>query len=290
MLRIGSIYATSLTYAEFIAIALPFVIFGLFYGRHLVARIAAFPLIILMLANAIFTNSRSAMVGVLISLFGLVALVTVQRFWKFRHQRDLLGAVLFWSYPAFAALGAVAVLVVPRLRVMVLGGGQHQASNSARSEQWRIAIGRLKENPIGHGHDSAGEVIGYINPAGVPTVDSYYIALLMDYGVLGFIAYGAFFIFAAFLAFRTFVRAETEEERLAGPLAISLTSFIVIKSVLMQQENHYLAFALAGMSAAIAWRQEVRLRAAARGEAQPAAPAPGAPGRGWVAARSAQQP
>jgi O-antigen ligase len=179
--------------------------------------------------------------------------------------------------------------VVPRLRMMVLGGGQHQASNNARSEQWRIALGRLKDNPIGHGQDSAGAVVGYVNQAGVSTVDSYYIALLMDYGVLGFVAYGAFYIFAAFLAFRTFVRAENEEERLAGPLAISLTSFIVIKSVLMQQENHHLAFALAGMSAAIAWRQELRLRAAAREAAQPAVPAAPATG-GWVAARSAQQP
>jgi ABC-type multidrug transport system fused ATPase/permease subunit len=274
VLRITSIYLTSITYAEFIALALPFVIFFMLFGKRLWARLATIPLVVLMLLNAVWTDSRSAMAGIVISLFGIVGLLSVRRYWRLRHQPDLLGAAAFWSFPAIAVAGLAAILAVDSLRVRVLGGAQHQSSNGARSEQWRIALHKLTENPIGHGPFSASEVVHYTNLAGKVTIDSFPIGLLMDYGVAGFLTFSAFFLAAAWLAVRTFMRADDSEEMLAAPVAVALIAFIVIKTVLFQSENHYLAFSLVGLAAALAWRQDQRLKAEAEAAAgaRPAAP------------------
>ncbi|MFA7440513.1 MAG: O-antigen ligase family protein [Sphingomonadaceae bacterium] len=270
--RVKSIYLTPLTYAEFMALVLPFCLYAIAFGRKTFWRLSAIGLFVFMFANIYMTDSRSGMVGLVIGLLGFTGLWSIRRFWRYRKKRDLVGPAFVWSYPAVAIAALAAVLVVPPLRVAVLGGSQHVHSNNARDMQWDNALRVLAKNPIGHGPDSAGWTAGTRGTGGQITVDSYPINLLMDYGILGFTFYTLFFFIVTGLAIRTFWLSDDSEETLAGPVAVAMVSFLFIKTVLSQQENHYLAFALAGMALALYWRQEQRLKAeaAARTRAQEA--------------------
>lgn len=263
-IRVSSIYATALSYAEFLAMALPFALYGVVHGTRMWARIAGVALIALMVSNAVMTDARSAMVGIVIALLGFTGLWSARRFWQYRRQRDLVGPSFLWSYPAMAGAALAAIIVHPRLRTMVLGGSQHQFSDAARETQWSLAIDRAMQNPFGYGPNSAGWALQYTNAAGHGTVDSFGINLLMDYGVLGFITLPLFFALAAGIAMWTYLHADNSEESLAGPVGISLLSFIVIKSQLSQQENISFGFMIAGIAAALAWRQAQRLQREAR--------------------------
>lgn len=260
--RVKAVYLTPLTYAEFMAFVLPFCLYAMAFGKKLLWRIAALGLFILIFANIYMTDSRSGMVGLVIALLGVTGLWSVRRFWRYRAQRDLVGPAFVWSYPAIALVALAAILVVPPLRVAVLGGSEHVHSNNARDTQWDNALRVLAKNPIGHGPDSAGWTAGTRGTGGQLTIDSYAINLLMDYGVLGFFFYLLFFLIVTGLAIRTFWLSDDSEETLAGPVAVAMVSFLVIKYVLSQQENHYLIFALAGMALALYWRQQQRLKAA----------------------------
>lgn len=259
--RVGSIYLTALTYAEFIALAMPFAVYGVTFGKRQWARFAGLALIVLMLANGVYTDARSAMVGVIISLLGFTGLWALRRYQRTRADRDLLAPTILFGYPGAALFLLSMIMVHPRLRNMVLGGGEHQASNDAREVQWSMAIDRTLHNPFGYGPGRSGDVLGFKSPSGVTTIDSYPINLLLEYGVLGLVLFAVFFITAFWLAFRTFMLSDDSEETVAGPVAIALLSFIVIKLVLSQQENHYLTFILAGAAMALAWRQKQRLTA-----------------------------
>lgn len=258
--RAGSIYLTSMTFAEMLALSMPFAVHSLYFAPNLRRRILALALICLMLScGLIFTDQRSAVIGIIIALFGYPAFWAMRRMRTAAKKRDIWGSAVFWGYPAGAAVLTMTILSSTRLRTMTLGGGQHAFSDNARKIQWELTIDRVLSNPFGYGPFSGGRVVGYRNRGGTLTIDGYHMNLLVEYGPLGFLLFAGFFFTALYVAIRTFYFAETEEEKLAGPLAVSLVSFIIIRTVLSQQENFTMAYMMVAMVLALAWRQKQRL-------------------------------
>jgi len=67
--------------------------------------------------------------------------------------------------------------------------------------------------------------------------------------VVGFIAYYGAFVAAFVIGARHFTRSgDQEETSWLLPALLSLGVYVVVKSVLSQQENHPLAFAVLGMA------------------------------------------
>jgi O-antigen ligase len=94
------------------------------------------------------------------------------------------------------------------------------------------------------------------------TVDSYYINLLLDTGILGFVAYLAFFLGSSWLGARQVVRAPGERElRLLMPLSVTMVAFVIIKGVLSQDANHPVMFFMVGAIAALIHRSRESERA-----------------------------
>lgn len=279
--RIGSIYLTSLTYAEYIAITLPFVLHGILYARRKLWQLAAVALFAFVCVNAYLTDQRTAIIGIIMAVVLTTAFWSWRRFRQGQENRDMVGVAVIWMFPAMAMAVAAAVLFHPRVRTMTLGGGEHHWSNEARDIQWQMAIDRVLANPFGYGPFRAGEVVGFTNPSGKGTIDSFPINLLVDYGILGLILFTVFFAWAALVALRIYFSSRTETETLAGPIGIALIAFLVVKLVLSQTENHYLMYALAGCVAALYWKQQRRL--AAEAVVAPAAdpPAPARPPLGY---------
>lgn len=254
--RARSVFTVSLTASEFLCMALPFVIHAMIRSKSFRKRVALVGLYVLVLTGMWLTNARSAWVGFALAHATYFAYFTWRRWKNYRDGGDMLGPTLMMAVPAAVAVFAVATLTWPRLRVRVLGGEQHQGSNNARETQYEMMWPHLKRNPFGHGAGNGGEILGFANGDGVYTVDAYPINLLLDYGVLGLMAFFTLFGFAVFLSFRTALRTPDHEEegQLAAPCGAALFNFIIVKLVLSIESSHYIAYCLLGLAAALTWR------------------------------------
>ncbi len=252
--RTKSTFATSLSFAEYMAMVFPLCI-------HFMARAKGFWRISVLVFGVFgcmvvmyLTNARSAMVGLLMTL----VLYMLFASWRARQRnRGSIPAMAAVSaYPASVAVLAALVVFWPRLHVMVLGGGAAQASSDARKVQWEIGLNKLASNPIGHGVGRAAETLGYRNGEGTLTIDTYYLSLLLEYGVLGLVAFVLLFGLPGWFGFKSYNLAETEEEQLIAPIAIGLVNFTVIKSVLSSEINMPIAFVMLGVVVGMIWRQQ----------------------------------
>src|SRR3546814_14839267 len=78
-------------------------------------------------------------------------------------------------YPAALAGFMGLLLASRRLYVMFIGGGQHQASNDARTSMYQDGIPLILSNPWGFGANQAAAALNYRLPSGMPTIASHYL-------------------------------------------------------------------------------------------------------------------
>ena len=121
-----------------------------------------------------------------------------------------------------------------------------------------MAVPKVAANPIGHGLGQSGYVLGYVNQAGVMSVDSHYLTTLLDLGILGTLGFYGMFLVGGVLGARLYLTTTDRETALAGPLAAMCLVFFVIKAVLSEENNHSLVMLLLGMLVAL-WARERRL-------------------------------
>ncbi len=154
------------------------------------------------------------------------------------------------------ALGFVATLVIGHLRRAVWGGGETESSTISRTVQYHMGIPLVLKRPIGYGIGQAGNVLQYHEPNGLLTIDTYYLQIALEYGVLGFIAfYGLIlsgFIGAGRCAFRD--PGKDRECSFLAAIGASLLAFLVIKSVFAEANNHPLVYMMLGMVCALSAR------------------------------------
>lgn len=251
--RVQAVFGTALNLAEFLALATPFVMFFMFTARNLAIRAALLLLFLPLIFYVILVSqSRLGMVGFFGSCM-LYLLVWSYRRWR-RDKSDLIGPALVFSYPATFALFMTATFFVGRLRLLIWGGGAHQASSDSRDAMWEMAMPLVAKWPIGYGIGQGASTLGFTNRAGTVTIDSYFLTILLEYGIAGFAVYYGMFVAGVLRAFTYSPLANDEETALLTPLAIALAVFVVIKYVLSQDQSHGLAFMMLGMVVALVHR------------------------------------
>ncbi|MBB3892065.1 hypothetical protein GGQ61_002793 [Phenylobacterium haematophilum] len=250
--RVQSTFTTPLGLAEFLALTAPFVLHFVMFGKRLVTRIAAGVTMPVMLYVVIITDSRLGMVGFLLS-FMLYLLLWSWLRWR-ADKTSLLAPAIVLAYPVIFALFIAATMFVGRLRNMVWGGGDTAASTASRGAQYDMGIPMILKAPWGHGAGTGGSTLGFVSPAGITTIDTYYLAVGLEYGVIGFFVYYGMLVISTYYAAKYAVRSPTGELSYFMPAAIALVNFIVIKSVFSQQDNHPLIFMLMGIVTAMVYR------------------------------------
>jgi O-antigen ligase len=232
-------------------------------GRYpLIQRLLGLVMIPVVYVIVRTTDARLGVLGYLISILTYVLFWSLIR-WRQRIN-DLVSAALIYAYPAaFLTLLALS-MVVHKIHVLIFGGGAQSASNMQRQEQYRMALPALLKNPIGHGTNQAGVAMGY-GAGDFIAVDSYYISVALDYGVIGLVLYVGMFVIviaSAISAMLHFTRGEERELTMLIPLAACLSAFIMIRGVFSQPDIHPMIFTLLGMAVALVAR--ARSKAAAR--------------------------
>ena len=157
------------------------------------------------------------------------------------------------------------VMAWQRLRTTIFGTGAAQSSTDARYMQRDKALPIIFKNPLGYGAAQGAEALDYRNAGGVQTVDSYFLTLALDYGILGFISYFGFCISGAIRGLKTYFRSDDDELMLSGPLAIAVLNSVVIKLVLSQEQMQPLLFLFMGALMAAAFRYKMAVEAARTG-------------------------
>jgi hypothetical protein len=252
--RVQTTFSTSLSLGEFVALSVPFVLHFAVSNYRPVIRVAAVLTLPLMLKLVLWSGSRLGLAG-----FGLAPLVYLL-FWGAlrwrRNKESLLGRAIVLVYPLVLFVAVAASIVEPTLHRKVWGGSGQQASNDSRVEQYHMGIPKILHQPVGYGAGMGGDTLGYVNEAGDGSIDSYYLVIGLEYGVIGFILYYGILIVAIVLSAKYGVKASDRDRefRLLVPITISLINFLIIKSVFAQDGNHPLIFMMLGAMAALIYR------------------------------------
>jgi hypothetical protein len=253
--RVQSTFTTSLGLGEFIAYALPFILYFAIENYPRIVRFLAAAMVPPLFFVVLISGSRAGMIGFLLTLLAYGLAWGAIR-WR-RVRGGLLGPAVVWAYPTFVVLFYTATLFIGRLHRMVWGGGETAASTDARRVQYQMGWPKILSHPWGYGIGRGAINLGYLEPNGFLSIDTYYLAVALDYGVLGFILYYGAFLFAIGGAAKSVLVPFDQRNREAGfllPAGICLINFVVIKSVFAQQDNHPMVFMVLGMTLALIHR------------------------------------
>jgi hypothetical protein len=251
--RVHSTNSTTLGLAEMLGLSMPFAMHFILDRYKLWMRVAAAIYIPLAVNTIFMTDSRLGVVTALCSLVFYLLIWAVLR-WK-QERQSLFGPAVVLAYPAIFSGFVASTFFIGRLRAEVWGNGPQQASTESRLEQWRMAIPKIIHNPFGNGLGQGGAELGFFNGAGVLTIDSYYLSVLLELGVMGFIVYYGLMIQGILVGARTVVSARGDKEfRLLLPISVALMDFVISKSVFSQDAGHPLVFMMLGAVVAMAHR------------------------------------
>lgn len=251
--RISATTMSPLTFAEFLALSTPFLLYFLMTSRNAfvwAALLAADALIFVAILN---TDARLGMVGWFLA-HGAMGFLFGWRAWR-ASKTSLLGPAVTLSYPALLIVFTGLIFSIGRLRVLVLGDGSGAASDNARAIQREMMWPVLAKSPlIGYGTATAANKLGYKGGGDVLTLDSYFITIALDYGVLGFLLFYGLVVGGIFFASRLALDKSNPESKIAIPIAVCLCSYLLIKMVLSQVANNTILFMILGALTALAWQ------------------------------------
>jgi len=111
-------------------------------------------------------------------------------------------------------------------------------------------------HPWGYGIGTSATTLGDVNARGNLTIDTYWLAVALEYGILGFIVYYGMILLAIYYAGKYSLTA-TPRDRDFGflvPIAIALINFLAIKSTFAEETNHPVIFMMLGMTVALVYR------------------------------------
>ena len=261
--RAVSTFSSPLGLGEYMGLTMPIVLHFALGKYSMKIRVAATATVPFMLVGAFASGSRLGQISCLLAIMFYGAVWAVLK-WR-RDRGSLLGPAITIAYPALSLIAITAVMFIGRIHNIVLGDGSEIYSNQARQGQVEMGIPLILHHPWGYGLGMGGSTLNF-RPFGFMTIDNYYLSIVLEYGVLGFIVYYGMFITAAYTGLRMAIgtaRFASRELELVTAISITMINFFLIKSVYSQEDNHPLIFMLLGMLVALIHRVKSTAAAAA---------------------------
>ncbi len=253
--RVHTTFTVSLIYAELLVLVLPFVLHWIVTARTAKLRFAMIAAWLMIVPNIMFTDSRLGKVGFIIAHLGYALLWALRA--RYRKATFETTATVV-AIPVAAAMMLGVIFASHTLHAMVFGSEGYAGSTDARVDQMTLGIPKILHNPLGYGAGTGGTVLGYRNPGGMLTIDSQFLKTTLESGVVGMLAIYGLAVWAAFLAVRLYFFAEDDESELAGPFALLLVIYVIIKGVLAEDYNNTLGYIAVAVVAALVARYQPR--------------------------------
>ena len=251
--RVVTTFTSPLSYGEFLALVAPLLLHKLMNSKTIL-RISLWGIAdAFLLISAIMSGARLSMVGFIVAHAVYFLLWGIRR-WR-TQPGGLIGPSLTMMYPALMVGLSILILSVDGLRLRILGGGATQYSNDARKEQFNLAVPAISHRPIfGYGPGEGAGAIGWRTLEGKVSLDSGFLTVAADYGLVGFVCfYGAILIAIVQLA-RSGIFARGKDFPLPLALSSMLVALLTARSVLSQQDNNPFVFMMLGLSLALLYR------------------------------------
>jgi hypothetical protein len=252
--RVQSTFSTSLGLSEFLALSIPFVLHFVRPEFDWKMRLAAMISVPTFVYVIVISQSRLGLVGSVVSLIAFIFIWAYRR--RISNKGNPFWAGIVFGYPAIASLIFASTFFVGRIHARVWGNGPQQFSDQSRIEQWHMGIPKILTHPWGYGIGNGTQALGFTDLGGFATIDSYYLLIALEYGVLGFVTYFGVFLLAIYLAGKRIALENIldGENALLVSIGVSLLNFIVVKSVFAQADNHAIVFMILGMLVALLHR------------------------------------
>ena len=239
--RASSVFTVPLSFGEFIAIVIPI---GLFFAIELDwiwDRIIGVIVVALAIVALYVSGARGGYVSTLVSSSVYIFAWTLR---KMKSERNSLAAALAGLIGTLGVLTVVVLIIFwKRAHNLVLGGSSiSQGSTDARWQQWELGWPHILSNPLtGHGFPLGATIINWNQGA---SIDSGYLSLLVETGLLGFISFASLLLLPIWYGGRRYFDDLSQAGALSGALACSVLAFGVNRLVLSQRENHMLLYVL----------------------------------------------
>lgn len=258
LFRSKSTFTTPLSYAEYMAMISVICVYFALKARSIFVRAIFIAMDIAILMAISLAQARLGIVGFIIG-HGAYGLMWALRRWR-ADKTSLVGPAFSLAYPAFVVALAIAISSISSLNYRVFGGASTQGSNDAREAQFRKAIPHIAKSPIfGYGPEQGAIVLDF-RFGTFRTIDSYFVSILLDYGIVGFLLYyGMIGVTIAFLM-RMLLFGENDDSDKAILVAAMLTIFLFTRAVLSQEDNNWLPFLLMGMAVVLLRRHQSMLK------------------------------
>lgn len=244
--RAQSTFSHPLLLAEFMMFMLPFSMYFIVHRKLIWRFIGAFSLL-LFIAGALLTGSRSALVAIPPIILMAVVLLSM------RKSDSFVGGAL-WIVTLMAlglgALISVVMWVSGSIDFSLLTGKSTLEMSSTNARVLMLARGLplVADHPlVGFGPGLGGYVLGINKASGAITIDNFYLSMALDSGVPAMLAFMALAIGLAGRGYLSSLRNLSDEGLLTGMLSISVTGVLIVKSILSIPHNApllYLALAL----------------------------------------------
>ncbi len=250
--RSKSVFNQPLPFAEIMALVSPVTLYFAARASSIWRKAGFYLLDLLVLIILFLPQSRLGLIGYGAS-HALWFLLHFARLWLL-SRTSLTGPAITLAYPVLIVALAGAVMAVPALRERVIGGHDTIYSDQARKIQKRMAPAVIAQSPlVGHGPRHGASALGYRGGADGSrlTIDNYLLWIVLDYGILGFLLYYGMILIAIHRMARLGFGGRGEDHDQALLIAVILSTFLLIKTVLSEEDNHSLIFILLGMSIAL---------------------------------------
>ena len=250
--RVNGISLTSLEYAELFVYFSPFLFYYVMEHKNIFIKAIALFILTLAFLGISTTGSRLGNVGL---LFGTMtyALIWSLKAWLL-DKRNLLGPAIVTMY--IAGIGAFMALITAstRIRGMIFGDSSTANSSNARIDQVTDGIPIILSNPIvGHGIGGGAQKLNYRNLGGDLTIDTYWLSVAIETGLVGLICFLLFFGALIWTAARFYIYDQDRHPlaKMGATLASTLACFLLIKLVLSQTVNNSLIYFVAAITLVI---------------------------------------
>ncbi|MBA4233721.1 MAG: hypothetical protein C0465_24395 [Ralstonia sp.] len=252
--RVQSKFSSSIGLGEFFGMALPFVLHLMTTTKSQSMRIMIALLLPFMFVVVLQTDSRLAFISFFSSLIIYILYAFIDR-WR-RRKDSLFAPAIVLIYPILLSSFIFASFFWRRLSVKVWGGGAQSFSSDSREIQVSLGIPKILARPFGYGIGQGADTLGYVAPGyDIVTIDSYFLAAALEFGVIGFLILYGLLAWAVVRSMQIALRAHNPDVIFLAPAAIGLANFILSKSIYSQTENHPLAFFLVGMVLVLLYRE-----------------------------------
>ena len=250
VLRVSSTFAHPLALAEYLSMCLPLAAYLMLKGATRTRRWLGLLAIPVIAAAIYLTHARSALiaVGAVTIIYATVAgLSGMQQGRRFAHS--LLGAfvLVVVVVSGIAAIGSAMELAQGRTVA-------ERGSTQARVIMYQRGMAAIEKQPVlGYGPGVAAYTIGRLPGQSTLTIDSYFLTVVLESGVLGLILYAWLLLYPIYHGAHLAIVERNHFGWLGLSLALALLAFLIEKTVLSLTNNFDFSWVLAGMLLTVVW-------------------------------------